>query len=79
MLVFTVFCPGLGLEAWHWLGKASGAVLLGGEGGVLQQAGVWGPAQLAQTHREVDAGWGPEEAGPCTVVIAGTSVELIRL
>lgn len=37
MLLFTVFCPGLGLEAQHQLGKVSGDVLLGGEGGVLQQ------------------------------------------
>lgn len=37
MSVYTAFFPGLGLEAQHWCGKANGAVLLGGEVGVLKQ------------------------------------------
>lgn len=45
MLVYTAFFPGLGFEAsQHWLGKASGAVLLGGEAGVLPRGRGTGPA-----------------------------------
>lgn len=77
--MYTAFSLGWGSEAQPWLGKTSGAVLLGGEVGVLQQ-GRGRAARLAtQTHGKGAAGWGPGEARPRTVVIAGTSLGLVWL
>lgn len=81
MSVYTAFLPGLGFKAPHSIGLGRQVVLCPWveRVGSCHRAGEQWPAWLAQNHGEGAFGWGSEEAGPCSVVIAGTSLELVLL